>query len=429
MALTPEEEKQLRDQIREKLEKRLERSQENQDDSNAARQAKLEERLRQQIREEEEEKFYSDRGYVKYTNHRGGIEWLTPEEAEHRRSKRRTTKGSSRRKLRKRQKWVRWAVNAAAIATAFAVFAYVWRYNPNPQVSAGTLVIESEVPGAHVFINGIERRDEITPLTLPDMSTGSYFISIYKEGFAAWPPMQKVVLENGKTAAVSFEMKNVGKMGMLQIDVNQTDVDVYVDGIKMPVADLAAMEIPVGHHIISVVKNGYLATPQYHRVLVNENGVTNVQFSMEKSDVGYLKISSNRASGFVYLSNKMTGIKANGQAFPVAEGVYEIRIVENNYISLPEKELVRISAGETVELSFHLQQSPTLDTLNLLSDRPGDNIILNGEVLPYVTPISDLVLNDGVNFINLMRNGQLLAEKDEAVDVANLKDRRLQLNF
>ena len=46
-----------------------------------------------------------------------------------------------------------------------------------------------------------------------------------------------------------------------------------------------------------------------------------------------------------------------------------------------------------------------------------------------MTPISDLVLNDGVNFINLMRNGQLLAEKDEAVDVANLKDRRLQLNF
>ncbi len=44
-----------------------------------AEQFRREEQVRR-IKAEVEEAFYSDRGYVKYTNHRGRVLWLTPEE-------------------------------------------------------------------------------------------------------------------------------------------------------------------------------------------------------------------------------------------------------------------------------------------------------------------------------------------------------------
>ena len=197
MALTPEEEKQLREQVRQRLEKRLEKMSATKAED-AARQAKMEERLRKQIMEEEEERFYTERGYVKYVNHRGGVEWLTPEEAEERKSKRRTTKGSSRRKKRQLRKVMQWVVNAAAVLMALAIFGYLWRYNPNPVVSVGTMVVESDVPGAQVFINGVERSGFTTPARFSEMNTGTYFVSVYKEGYSVWPPMQKIVVEKGK---------------------------------------------------------------------------------------------------------------------------------------------------------------------------------------------------------------------------------------
>jgi hypothetical protein len=429
MALTPEEEKQLREQVRQRLEKRLEKMSATKAED-AARQAKMEERLRKQIMEEEEERFYTERGYVKYVNHRGGVEWLTPEEAEERKNNRRTTKGSSRRKKRQIRKIMQWVVNAAAVLMALGIFGYLWRYNPNPVVSVGTMVVESDVPGAQVFINGVERSGFTTPARFSEMNTGTYFVSVYKEGFSVWPPMQKIVVEKGKIATAQFQIKSAGQMGALQINVDRPDVQVYIDGIKRENVDLDHIEIPAGYHVVTVVKDGFLAEPPFQRVLVRENEATQVRFKMLPApDLGYLKIHSNRASGYIYLSNRFTGIKTNNPAFPVAPGVYEIRVVENDYYSLPEKEFVRIESGDTLELNFNLQPIARRDTLQLLTPKPGANIVLNGEVLPFVTPMPQLVLNSGVNYINLMRNGQLYEDKDIAVNVVQLKNPVLEFNF
>jgi hypothetical protein len=429
MALTPEEEKRLREQVRQRLEKRLKKMSET-NSEDVARQSKMEERLRKQIMEEEEERFYTERGYVKYVNHRGGVEWLTPEEAEERKSKRRTGKGSSRRKKRQIRKVMQWVVNVVAVLMALGIFGYLWRYNPNPVVSVGTMVVESDVPGAQVFVNGIERSGYTTPARFTELATGTYFVSVYKEGYSAWPPMQKIVVEKGKTSVAQFQIKSAGQMGTLQINVDQADVEVFIDGIKRENLDLNHIEIPAGFHVITVVKDGYLAEPPFQRVLIRENESAQVRFQMlPASDLGYLKIHSNRASGYIYLSNRFTGIKTNNTAFPVVPGVYEIRVVENDYYSLPEKEFVRIEIGKTLELNFNLQPVTHRDTLQLLTPKPGANIVLNGDVLPYVTPMPQLVVNSGINYINLMRNGQLYDEKDLVVNLAQLKKPVLEYNF
>ncbi len=430
MPLTPDEEKKLRQEIRESLEKRLARERESQENIDTSRQQKLEERLRQQIREEEEEKFYSDRGFVKYLNHRGGVEWLTPEELEARRQKRRSKKGSSRRKMRRRGKHLRWAINTAALGFAMVVFLYLWRYNPIKVKKTGSIVIESNVPGAQVFVNGAEKRDILTPDTLPDINAGAYFISIYKDGYTAWPPMRRISLQAGKTMAAKFELKSTGRMGKVAIASNISGFDIFVDGVKYPASADKTLEIPAGHHVISAVKKGYLANPHYQHLLVKENAITNVTFNFEQSrDIGFLKVTSNRSSAYIYLSNQFTGIKANGKAFPVNAGVYEIRLLENGFASIPVAEIVTINPDITKTLSFHLKPESRMDPLQLLTPTPGANVILDGKILPYVTPITDLALSEGAHFLNLMRDGQLYEAKDMQIDLVKFKDKRLVVDF
>ena len=74
---------------------------------------------------------------------------------------------------------MQWVVNAAAVLMALGIFGYLWRYNPNPVVSVGTMVVESDVPGAQVFINGVERSGFTTPARFSEMNTGTYFVSVY----------------------------------------------------------------------------------------------------------------------------------------------------------------------------------------------------------------------------------------------------------
>lgn len=430
MPLTPDEEKKLRREIRENLEQRLKREQESKENVDTSRQQKLEERLRQQIREEEEEKFYLDRGFAKYINRRGGVEWLTPDEIEARRRKRRSKKGSSRRKMRRRSKYLRWAINIAAVGLAMVVFLYLWRYNPIKVKKTGSIVIESNVPGAQVFVNGAEKRDILTPGTLPEISAGAYFISVYKDGYTAWPPMQRVSLQAGKTMIAKFELKSTGRMGKISVKANVTGFQIFVDGVKYPANADNELEIPAGHHVISAVKKGYLANPHYQYLLVEENAVTNVRFNFaQNSDIGYLKVTSNRSSAYIYLSNQFTGIKANGKAIPVKTGVYEIRLQENGFASIPAAEIITINPDVTKNLSFHLKPESRVDTLQLLTPTPGANVILDGKMLPYVTPVMDLMLSEGTHFINLMREGQLYEAKDMQIDLVKFKDKRVVVDF
>jgi hypothetical protein len=78
MALTPEEEKRLREQIRKDLRERERRMLESNQKEETSRQKNLESRIRQQIVEEEEERYFTEQGYVKYVNRYGGAARKNP---------------------------------------------------------------------------------------------------------------------------------------------------------------------------------------------------------------------------------------------------------------------------------------------------------------------------------------------------------------
>ncbi len=430
MPLTPEEEKRLREKIRKDLEERERRLRESKQREEEARQMQIEERIRQKIKEEEEEQFFKEKGYVKYINHRGEVEWLTPEEAKKRQGRRRTKKTSSRHRRRQKRKILQWAVNIGMILLAFFVFALLLKFNPIKRTKAyGSVYIKTNVPGARVFLNGAEK-PLFAPDTIPHLAVGkNYFISVYKDGFSCWPPMQRITVAKNKVTVAAFQLTHSATFAQIRLLSNVPDFQLYVDGVPFPHTG-NVVELPTGYHVITAIKPGYLADPSYHRILVEDKTSQELAFHFQKvKELGYLRITNNRSSSFVFLNDRLSGIKANHGYFPVKAGVYEVRVRENGFQSVPEVEMVNIAAGEKKTITFHSVAESRSDTLQIYSRTPGAVIMLDGQWLPFVTPATEILLTRGDHYLNLMHGNRVYRETDMLVDARHFEKKRLDIDF
>ncbi len=406
MPLTPEEERRLREKIRKELEERERRIRESKEAEEKERQRRFEERLRMQIREEEEERFYTERGYVKYINHRGGVEWLTPEEAEQRKKRRRSRKPTSRRATMKRRKRIQLAINLGIVFVALATFLYFYKFYPSRGKAVGQLVIQSDIPGARIFVDGIETA-YFTPDTIKQIAAGVHYISIYKEGFGVWPPQIRVAVPKGKLAVAKFQLKNAAQMGRITLNTNVPKYSVFVDGIPQAISPEGQLDLPAGYHTVMVVKKGYRSKPNYKRILLQPGETKTLEFLLEPMEErAQVQIFSNHRDAAVYINGKFSGYLANGATIELPPDIYDITVRKNGYTPFPESETISLVDGELETLNFQLRPQTEHHTVQILTREPGATIFIDGQQLPFVTPLFAFDISAGDHFINFMRGDQ-----------------------
>jgi PEGA domain len=428
MPLTPEEEKRLREDIQKELEKREMELRENKEHKEEERRRKLEKQLREKIRKEEEEKYFIERGYVRYINHQGLVEWLTQQEAEQRKKTRRSKRGSSKHKKHQKKRIIQIVSNIGIILVAGMILLFVYKFNPSGGTSYGSIIVNSDVPGCKIFLDGTEV-NSFTPHTLNKVSPGIHFISVYKEGFSAWPPMTSVSVPKNKTIFADFTLNHSTFLGEIIIESNLAGYDLYVDGQRFEMTD-SRLQIPTGYHVIALVKAGYFATPSYQRVLVEKDGMKILKFQFNPDEnIGYLQISSNRKNEYIYLDGRFTGVKAQGKLLPVKAGTYEISTRENGYLTTPESRILNLLPDEKKLVVFHSIPISERNSVNITTSLPGAAIILNGDWTSFVTPARNLELSPGSHYINLMRGDSVYSAKDMLVDIAQLKNKSVRINF
>lgn len=428
MPLTPEEEKRLREEIRNELERREKSLREDKQQKEAERQQRLEQRMREKIREEEEEKYFSQKGYVKYINHQGLAEWIKPEEAERRKQKRRSKKSSSRYKKYQKRRLIRIAVNTSIFALAGIILLILYKFNFTKKAEYGSIIVTSNVPGSDIYLDGKELH-AFTPDTLRRISVGKHYLVVSREGFTTSPPMALLTVAANKTGAVKFMLKNSAFLGEVIIESNLSDFDFYVDGLPYKMT-ASTLKVPIGFHVFAAVKKGYISSPSYHRILVEKDKAKTMQFQFNpEEEIGYLQISSNRQNEYIYLDNKFTGLKATGIPLPVKAGTYEISIRENGYLCKPTMRMINLLPDEKELVIFRSEPVEERQNLQISTRQPGAVIIINGDCTPFVTPIRNLALSPGSHYFNFMRGDSVFAEKDILVDLAKLDNNNLRFNF
>ena len=416
MPLTPEEEKRFREEIRKKSEEREKREREQRKKEEEERRIQLEARLRAKILEEEEERYFNEKGYVKYINRHGEVEWLPPEEAEKRKRTRRSRRSSSHRSTKKKL-YRNLFLNLAILISGITIFFVVYRFIPGASSKIGSIIVKTDIPGAVVFLDG-EKLNRFTPDTIRNVKAGKHFISIFKEGYVVYPPVQVVHVVQNKEVKVEFQMSSTLILSDVQLQVNVTNFKVFVDGLLYPIENDGKIRVPVGYHTFMVVKKGYLGNPSYQRVFVKPDETTVVRFELlPDSEIGYLQVSNNIFKGYIYLDQEFTGMQAQGELLPVKAGTYEVEVMANGYRCYPDSQLVNILPGEKKLVVYRMEPQEKALQLTIHTTEPGAAIFIDGEWTPFVTPVSGLEISPGFHYINLMRGSRQLGKKDQKISV------------
>ena len=428
MPLSPEEEKRIREEIRKKLEEREEKELNDRARYEMERQKRLEEKIRARIKQEEEEKFYTEKGYVKYKNRHGEFEWITKDEAEQRKKQRRKKKSSGyhsyKRKITRRH-----LINIFIISVLLVGSVLLYRLFPTRNVSYGTLIVTTDLPGAEIFLNA-QKLNKFTPDTLTKVKAGNYYVSVFKEGYNIYPPMQMISVQENKSAVVDFNVHSISRNGKIKINFDVPDAQLYVDGLPFFMGSNGLCEIPEGFHTLMLVKRGYITDPAYQRVFINPAETTKVSFNfIPDKSLSYIKVSNNLSAGSIYLNGKYTGMQASGNLLPIRPGLYEVKVLKNGYLSNPETHLIELAEGDERLIVFYLEAVADYYPVEIKSVNPGAIINIDGEYLPFVTPMKNLSLSRGTHHLALCREEKGLQELETIIKVGPKSKNRFSYSF
>lgn len=406
----------MRDEVRQELALREQRMRMSSLREEEETKARLEARLRNRLVREEEERYFTSRGYVRYVNRYGQVEWIPAEEAARRRQHRRKEmlmsmfSGSGRKVLRK------WLI-ALAILVAIAIVGFAlhksFRYGPTRY---GSIVVNSDIERAAIWVDG---RDTgfLTPRQIDNLTEGLHTVTVAKEGYIARPIATPVEVTPKETQTLYFELINIPILGKVAIEANVTgEFQLYIDGQLTPLDENRQLMIPVGYHVFTPVKEGYLCDPAWQRVLVTREETTRLTFTFNPDkDLGYLQIFNDAPYGYVYLNGRFTGLRADGSLIPVRADTYEVSVLRNGYRVEPLKQIINVLRGSRNRLTFRLAELKTDCRLALRTTTPGARVVLNGEFLPHVTPVPDLAVSPGEHYLNLCVDGRWCQPEDFVV--------------
>lgn len=412
----------IRAEIRRELERKEQENRREHRREDPESRRRQESRLRARLQREEEERFYQAHGYVRYLNRYGQTEWLKPDEARRRKQSRRrefwhTLWRGGHTPLR----WRRYAVGLAiGLALLLAVAVTIYALSRRP-ARYGAVAVDSSIPGALIYVDGVAT-EYITPHEIPGVPEGRRVLSVARDGFVGRPAAMAVQVTAHGVATARFELVGLPSLGSVQIDTNlQVAFKLFVDGLPTVLDDQRQALIPVGYHVLTPVCAGYLATPAYRRVLVAREQPLRLEFQFTAvRDLGYLEVLPDPAAAgqYVYLDGKFSGFPAAGGPIPLKPGSYEVEIPRNGWQCDPMRQVVAILPERTHVLHFRVTPLAKGRTVKITAREPGTNVILDGEWLPWVTPLADLALSPGDHFINLHRDGKFLAAHDLKLDPA-----------
>ena len=122
--------------------------------------------------------------------------------------------------------------------------------SPTTEVRTATLTIESDPPGAAVFING-EPSGRITPATLGSLRADEkYLIRLEKQGYVA--VRENIIATTGDKKVKRFTLKAL--QGLVHLEGVSKDAKVLVDGQKA--ASNQELELSIGRHYVQIIQDG-----------------------------------------------------------------------------------------------------------------------------------------------------------------------------
>jgi len=321
--------------------------------------------------------------------------------------------------------WALIALLGVVILGAFGGVRYLYLYKRNAHVVArlGQLLVESNVPGAQISVDGQSEPNWVTPYTIPALSPGSHEVVVSKEGYANY--QQTVTIESGKTNSVNAslaeqapgapfqqptEQARAGKgkrsaresggpgavpvssrpggatkMGQLLVTANVEAARILVDGHSEPdwvTPRSSTIAVSTGTHYVVVSKDGY---DDYERSLTIESGKTATLNAHLSVGVGEVIIVTTPPGLDVFIDGKLIGRSPTHQSLNAGDHKYVVQGLglgpSENSFNLPSGAIKRI----TLRLSGEVAMTGIVAVKTI---PPGASIMADGSPVEGQTPTS-----------------------------------------
>jgi hypothetical protein len=145
-----------------------------------------------------------------------------------------------------RKNWQFAAAAVVLIALAGAGVPVVRRYTaPSAPLNDGTLIMNTNPPGAKVFVDGVERG--VTPLSV-SLKAGSHALELRGEGPARLMP---ITMTAGAQLSQYIELpKSAAAFGQLQVRTEPAGARVSIDGTPRGTSPVTVPELTPGEHAV-----------------------------------------------------------------------------------------------------------------------------------------------------------------------------------
>jgi thiol-disulfide isomerase/thioredoxin len=221
----------------------------------------------------------------------------------------------------------------------------------------GSIWVSSNPPGGEILLDHVVT-GRVTPDTLKEVPVGVHVISVIKEGFITTPDSVLIsVIANG-FASVRFDLYNsTDKFGSIWVNSNPPGGEILLDHVVTGLVTPDTLkEVPVGEHVISVTKEGFITVPDSVSISVTDNGFDSVSFDLLEPTKGTLKVISDPAGATICIDQQpQTELTPYVFFNSIPVGAHTISVFKEGYANdEPAKESVNVVTQDTAEVDFVL---------------------------------------------------------------------------
>ncbi len=280
------------------------------------------------------------------------------------------------------------AVFLALVALSFFLFS-------GEQVETGSLVIESNVRGASIYLDEAKKGYADYSQRLENIPFGTYRVSLQKPGYVSIPASQEIIISDNTPLKIRIDMQKIApeNHGYLHIDADQQDSKVFINNEFMGhLAESRIFDLAEGSYDIILERNGFETIPRQQSVTISSGDTMRLAFSQRaksfrssrtastsRAPSGTLEITSNISGARIYLNGEDTGKEADHVFTDIKPGNYQVKLVKKGFRSVPEVHTLSLS-GDALsgELNFRMEKVDELVAIR--TDPPNGNIYINGQL-------------------------------------------------
>lgn len=274
----------------------------------------------------------------------------------------------------------------------------------------GSLLVDADVPGAEVWIDG-RLQPDTTPTLVDNLDEGQYVVEVRKPPATPWK--QTVYVRGGQRTKVTATLAATvaaNQGGTVRVLSTIPNTEVWLDGVLKGTAPLDLANISPGEHLIECKAKGYQTFE--HRARVNTGSAEilkceMVSLSGPAATTGKIKVVSPVPEARVFIDGANVGTAPVEKE--VSAGEHFIVVEQTGYARFEQK--VSIEPGQTLTITAQLR---AVGTLRFLSTPDGATVKLDGEVIGR-TPLVKEDVDVGRHVVEIHLDGYMDYENDEVM--------------